>query len=1178
MLAIEFNEFNLEWISLAELLFALTDASLHEMQASSMSSPPYKRTRPTQKTVSLDTFSETVAINEKIENNETDKSWNYLLQSCMHSQLYNIKSLTCLSKSNICKCINTQSEEPQFLKKFAQSPPQGIVKQPPGVGDWVMHLQTPVSLFGEYLSDIFQQLHLLYEDLKLHNSMSIHLFPLACLLYPMSIRIDIPDYVNHYLLDFPVLSDEHTVKNKFPYIVAVLSNRVQPKIIVSKSETVKSQEQYLKIKKDLSTSPKGVLSCISSILQNKLNGESEYTCCINILFPLTSAIIGILSTIIPDISKIKLISNNKNINNINNNTQKCIKNLSFFYNNDIYIKEYNLINFFIKTGICKSNICHWPLSIRLLIYNNIKNITKNAKSNWSYNILKFLNRKDLIRLKINNVSIKKIFEFNEKNDETDETVIRDDPPDCVPDRLDPLQNTTWLYRIFNQDRRMHEVQRLLNYFKPVHIRRCKDASMSEEDWVVLQNRLLEMACQQQEAIPLGMGAFTIGSVRALGTERLPLRPICLQARFLPAPALVSPSLVAHPPTWDIWAEFLNGTSRALMLCEDDVNGIDRYWILAHRLSGVGGMPDNRQAGQQAEEIKAEKLKACHCYGGFLFGLGLRGHLAKLPMADTFMLLKERDEGIAVGLILGLGAVWRGSMREDLTRVFSVHIPSLLPKEFIDVDSSPLLQCSSIVALGLLYINSANLVIGDVLLTELGKRPSSVNDNTSGSGLDREAYSLSAAIALSLVYLKKGDYCSNLKTLRITEKLLKYANGETPDEIVNLTKFKPQTRNTFTRPSKCHVDGEDVKCNVWVYSPPAYLALGLIHLQSESKTLADALTVPLNSYRHVGSLSPLHAPLRIIARSLIMWNSIEPSFQFLNSNLPTDLYNLQNDYKIIEDFQNICTKKQKKKNQIIQVSDLHSVGLNDIVTDKINIRSSRNRDKKSINKSPSSELREDWKNLTVNSETVNSINSETVNSINSETDEHIKDISSDIQFKFENETDWYLATQLRMMILVGGILSVAIKYAGTENMKAKQLCLKLLEWIQGHPEGRSAVTALSCLRTRKSVARMKVDAISKDTAENLTILALSLIMAGSGDLQTLVKLRAIRKTRLPEMTRFGGHQMLHFGIGLLFMGGGAFSFCHDSVGVFASLMAVYPHVASTLTDNEPLAQVNIYICT
>ena len=71
---------------------------------------------------------------------------------------------------------------------------------------------------------------------------------------------------------------------------------------------------------------------------------------------------------------------------------------------------------------------------------------------------------------------------------------------------------------------------------------------------------------------------------------------------------------------------------------------------------------------------------------------------------------------------GLGVTNKGTQDETTTKLFSIHIPALLPPTAVPLELDHLVQTAAIAGLGLVYIGSAHRRMAEILLDEIGRAP------------------------------------------------------------------------------------------------------------------------------------------------------------------------------------------------------------------------------------------------------------------------------------------------------------------------------------------------------------------------------------------------------------------------------------------------------------------------
>ncbi|KAL4721422.1 hypothetical protein ACJJTC_014048, partial [Scirpophaga incertulas] len=149
--------------------------------------------------------------------------------------------------------------------------------------------------------------------------------------------------------------------------------------------------------------------------------------------------------------------------------------------------------------------------------------------------------------------------------------------------------------------------------------------------------------------------------------------------------------------------------------------------------------------------------------------------------------------------------------------------------------------------GLLYQNTGHIHYAQVLLNEIGKPPGPEMENC----VEREGYA----------------------------KMRTYMLGGDKHPLTGAQKEKYKQGSFAIR------EGQTV--NLDVTSPGATVALGLIYLRSNNASLAEWLKAPTTAYQ-LDFVRPDLLMLRIIARGLVLWDSIEASEEWIEEQVPSTI--------------------------------------------------------------------------------------------------------------------------------------------------------------------------------------------------------------------------------------------------------------------------------------------------
>lgn len=419
-----------------------------------------------------------------------------------------------------------------------------------------------------------------------------------------------------------------------------------------------------------------------------------------------------------------------------------------------------------------------------------------------------------------------------------------------------------LYRItalrFGKDRRVREVCRLLRSSAPVRLQVERGPEVSDHELVAAQQQKLLQLSKRTMALGVGRGMITLSTVRPLLTDPVEIPLLTLSGR-LPAnnsTVKLDLSMAEGGTELTAWACFHNGVAAGLRLSskiETNTTSLTRTWIAYNKPK----VPN-------------------HAHAGYLLALGLSKHLSALTMADTYEYLAQGHDTTTVAILLGLSAAKRGTMASTISKMLCLHIPSLLPPAFAEMDVAPTVQTTALIGVGLLYEQTANRLMTEFLVAEIGRRPSSDKID------DRESYSLSAGFALGLVtlgYGAKTGGLSGLSDLRLENRLHRYIVGGLDPDAARL--------NTVD-PTKCSRVKEGNYVNVNVTAPGATVALGLIFLKSNNQSVAARLALPETHFL-LDYVRPDLLLLRVIARSLVLWDDVQPSAEWVHRQLPSILH-------------------------------------------------------------------------------------------------------------------------------------------------------------------------------------------------------------------------------------------------------------------------------------------------
>lgn len=442
-----------------------------------------------------------------------------------------------------------------------------------------------------------------------------------------------------------------------------------------------------------------------------------------------------------------------------------------------------------------------------------------------------------------------------KRQRTDVIIVKHDKKQ----EEDGMENTdTALLRLrFPNDLRINTVRNFLNSSKPVTIDIAQLPSVSDHEFIEEQEKQLFSLCIRTMALSIGRGMFTIRTTTPSCTESLSIPKLCLSGKEVNRGATIELQQIEVPANMTTWPQFHNGLAAGLKISSESKD-VDSTWIIYNK---------PKTNSEQSSD-----------HAGFLMALGLNGHLRTLSFMSIYEYLVKCDEMTNIGLLLGISATHRGTQDLKTTKLLSVHIEALLPPTAVELDIPQNIQVASLMGIGLVYQGTAKRHIAEVLLQEIGRPPGPEMENY----VERESYALTAGLALGLVTLGLGEESTGLRDLGLSDTLHYYMVGGNKRPLGGAQKDK------YKLPSFQIREGDTV--NIDVTAPGATLALGLMFFNTGNEAVANWMKPPDTKFL-LDFIRPDLLQLRIIAKGLIMWNKIQPTTEWINSNVPSSLASL-----------------------------------------------------------------------------------------------------------------------------------------------------------------------------------------------------------------------------------------------------------------------------------------------
>ncbi|KAM3494526.1 hypothetical protein MY3957_002249 [Beauveria namnaoensis] len=408
------------------------------------------------------------------------------------------------------------------------------------------------------------------------------------------------------------------------------------------------------------------------------------------------------------------------------------------------------------------------------------------------------------------------------------SVEDDEPPGY--EEGNGIERQAVIRALFKEDRRLNEAQNLLSTHKSRHVRLNPNSNWPESEYLEKQKELVSRIATGTLAIPAGRGLLYYSLRFPLITQKLHIGGFNLNCIVRPANVTVGVDKSLFTEEKVCWGFFHQGVAAGLAI-SPSAKGIDTSWILYNK---PGQELSNRHAG-------------------FLLALGLNGHLKGVAKWVAFKYLTPKHTMTSIGLLLGLAASYIGTMDSLITRLLSVHATRMLPRGAAELNLSPLTQTTGIMGIGLVYCNSQHRRMSEIMLSEIEH----TEDEEEDEPLRNECYRLAAGYALGFINLGKGNDLKGLHDMKLTEKLITHATSTKIVEIVHVLDRA---------------------------AAGAVIALTLIFMKTEDQIVARKIDVP-SSVLQFDYVRPDILLLRTVAKNLILWSKIEPTFAWIQRSLP-----------------------------------------------------------------------------------------------------------------------------------------------------------------------------------------------------------------------------------------------------------------------------------------------------
>lgn len=164
--------------------------------------------------------------------------------------------------------------------------------------------------------------------------------------------------------------------------------------------------------------------------------------------------------------------------------------------------------------------------------------------------------------------------------------------------------------------------------------------------------------------------------------------------------------------------------------------------------------------------------------------------------------------------------------------------------------------------------------------------------------------------------------------------------------------------------------------------------------------------------------------------------------------------------------------------------------------------------------------------------------------------------------YDSEDDMEVESvgQTHAAVLAGACLALGLRYAGTACAPAAATITRYLEYFARRKAATPAQQA-------GAPPPLGADRAALESCVGVCALALGVVMAGTGDLGALRVLRRLRRRLDAPSLTYGDHCAASMAIGFLFLGGGRMTFGRSNEAIAALLIALYPRMPATPSDNR-----------
>ena len=293
----------------------------------------------------------------------------------------------------------------------------------------------------------------------------------------------------------------------------------------------------------------------------------------------------------------------------------------------------------------------------------------------------------------------------------------------------------------------------------------------------------------------------------------------------------------------------------------------------------------------------------------------------------------------------------------------------------------------------------------------------------------------------------------------------------------------------------------------------------------NKSVAARLALP-DTHFLLDYVRPDLLMLRVIARSLILWDDVRPTSEWIDDQIPGMV-------------------KRAFGRMIAKAENMAGfAGLANFA----NMR---------MNPSPRTKSSADTSSSAGRQHADGGSDEENTNTSRKSTSfvAHANHIEKQQADDDDTDVDRQTIRQAHVHVIAGACFGMGLRYAGSGNEDAAAAITERLEHLIRLRDESDAVSV--ALKPERPILEMCLNSVA---------VSLAMVMAGTGDVGTFKLLRAIR-WRCDGNIRYGTHMAIGSAIGLLFLGGGTCTLGTEPEDIAALLLAFFPRFPINTTDNQ-----------